>query len=74
MATPLEPERDYYWENGRMVLTEGYLRRRGTCCGNGCRHCPYGKAPQPAPINSVPDSSDADEPEQGENLAQRPDE
>lgn len=26
---------------GLWVLTEGYLRRRGWCCRNGCRHCPY---------------------------------
>lgn len=32
---------DYYFEDGLMVLTERYLRRRGYCCGNGCRHCPY---------------------------------
>lgn len=23
------------------ALTRDYLLRRGTCCGNGCRHCPY---------------------------------
>lgn len=34
---------DYYFENGLMVLTEHYLRNRGYCCGNGCRHCPYRK-------------------------------
>ena len=33
---------DYYFEGGLMVLTEDYLRRRGYCCKNGCRHCPYG--------------------------------
>ena len=27
--------------SGYFVLTAGYLRRRGYCCGNGCRHCPY---------------------------------
>jgi hypothetical protein len=27
--------------SGYFVLTAGYLRRRGFCCGNGCRHCPY---------------------------------
>ena len=32
---------DFYWEEGRMVLTESYHQRRGSCCGNGCRHCPY---------------------------------
>jgi hypothetical protein len=34
---------DYYFENGLMVLTEHYLRNRGYCCNNGCRHCPYPK-------------------------------
>jgi hypothetical protein len=24
-----------------MVFTAAYLLRRGMCCGNGCRHCPY---------------------------------
>ena len=33
---------DSYSENGFLVFTESYLRRRGYCCGNGCRHCPYG--------------------------------
>jgi hypothetical protein len=32
---------DYYFENGLMVLTARFLLRRGYCCGNGCRHCPY---------------------------------
>jgi hypothetical protein len=27
--------------SGLMVLTAGYLARRGSCCGAGCRHCPY---------------------------------
>jgi hypothetical protein len=26
---------------GLFVLTAAYLAARGTCCGNGCRHCPY---------------------------------
>ncbi|CAN5224601.1 hypothetical protein BH20ACI1_BH20ACI1_02180 [soil metagenome] len=34
---------DYYFENGFMVLTEIFLKKRGYCCGNGCRHCPYPK-------------------------------
>jgi hypothetical protein len=34
---------DYYYDtNGLMVLTEKYLLKRGYCCKNGCRHCPYG--------------------------------
>jgi hypothetical protein len=23
------------------VLSAGFLADRGTCCGRGCRHCPY---------------------------------
>ncbi len=33
---------DYYWEGGKMVLTAYFLKNRGYCCKNGCRHCPYG--------------------------------
>ncbi|HEY0429936.1 MAG TPA: DUF5522 domain-containing protein [Pyrinomonadaceae bacterium] len=32
---------DFYFENGFMVLTEHFLKKRGYCCGNDCRHCPY---------------------------------
>jgi hypothetical protein len=32
---------DYYFEGGLMVFTAHFLRRRGYCCANGCRHCPY---------------------------------
>jgi hypothetical protein len=28
-------------ETGLFVLTAGFLAGRGTCCGRGCRHCPY---------------------------------
>lgn len=31
---------------GLFVMTAGYLRRRGACCGNICRHCPYPEALQ----------------------------
>jgi hypothetical protein len=27
--------------SGLFVLTAGFLAERGTCCGRGCRHCPY---------------------------------
>jgi len=37
----LEPEKDYYMEREALVFTGSYLKRRGYCCGNGCRHCPY---------------------------------
>lgn len=28
-------------DTGLFVLTAAWLAARGTCCGNGCRHCPY---------------------------------
>ena len=31
---------------GYFVLTAGFLTRRGHCCGNGCRHCPWPPAEQ----------------------------
>lgn len=39
---PLKNHRDYYFEKGLMVMTKEYLLNRGYCCGNKCRHCPYG--------------------------------
>jgi hypothetical protein len=27
--------------SGLVVMTAGYLARRGSCCDSGCRHCPY---------------------------------
>jgi len=33
---------DFYVEDGKYVFTEYYLKNRGYCCQNGCRHCPYG--------------------------------
>ena len=36
-----EKGKDYYLENGQIVLTERYLKKRGKCCSSGCRHCPY---------------------------------
>jgi hypothetical protein len=37
----LLPSDFYYDGNGRMVMTESYHKRRGSCCGSGCLHCPY---------------------------------
>jgi hypothetical protein len=31
----------YYNEQRYIVLTEVYHLNRGSCCGKGCRHCPY---------------------------------
>lgn len=32
---------DFYFDNGLMVFTAAYHSRRGYCCDNNCRHCPY---------------------------------
>ena len=32
---------DFYLEGGFMVFTTSFHLRRGSCCGSGCRHCPY---------------------------------
>jgi hypothetical protein len=40
---PLEPG-DYYMEGPNLVFTAQYHLKRGSCCGSGCRHCPYGVA------------------------------
>ena len=36
-------EKDFYCENGNTVFTEEFHLKRGYCCKNNCRHCPYGK-------------------------------
>jgi len=36
---PVTP--DFYIENGLVVYTAAYHLKRGSCCGSGCRHCPY---------------------------------
>ncbi|PYS86907.1 MAG: hypothetical protein DMF62_14185 [Acidobacteria bacterium] len=46
-SRPLIEGDDFYTENELIVLTEGYLRKRGYCCGNGCRHCPFDHANVP---------------------------
>jgi hypothetical protein len=37
----LQPTDFYYDNQGRMVMSEDYHIKRGSCCGNGCLHCPY---------------------------------
>ena len=41
-TTKKSPEPDFYKdENGKFVMTESYHIKRGSCCGSGCKHCPY---------------------------------
>jgi hypothetical protein len=38
----LTSEDFYYSPEGYKVFTEKYHLKRGYCCENGCRHCPFG--------------------------------
>ena len=38
--------------DGRYVMSAGYLKRRGYCCGNGCMNCPYKYENVPEPRRS----------------------
>jgi hypothetical protein len=38
----LDADEYYITAEGYVVFTEKYLLKRGYCCKNGCRHCPYG--------------------------------
>lgn len=38
----LEPGDYYFSTEGFLVFTEQYHRKRGYCCGNRCKHCPFG--------------------------------
>ena len=36
-------DQDFYLdEQGKKVLTQSFLAKRGYCCQSGCIHCPYG--------------------------------
>ena len=39
--------KDYFYENGRCILTRSYLLAQGECCNNNCPQCPY----KPMPSN-----------------------
>ncbi len=41
----------YYSEGGLIVFTEFYHLCRGSCCGNGCRHCAYGNKKSDSRMN-----------------------
>ena len=45
----IEGEDFYYNEQGYIVLTAQYHLERGSCCGNGCKHCPYNYINVPEP-------------------------
>jgi len=41
LSPPPLRDGDFYYEGSAMVFTAQYHLRRGSCCGSGCRHCPY---------------------------------
>lgn len=43
----------YYNEDGYVVLTEAYHLKKGYCCGNGCKHCPFNYEAVPEPKRSA---------------------
>ncbi len=50
-VVPLVENEDYYLDHGLMVLglmvlTTRYHLRRGYCCDQGCRNCPYAETPK----------------------------
>jgi len=47
-AGPIEGIDYYVNDDGLFVFTRWYLLKRGFCCKNGCRHCPYGFSQTPA--------------------------
>jgi len=38
-----EKEDFYLSDEGYIIFTEKYHLKRGYCCLNGCKHCPYGE-------------------------------
>lgn len=40
-TTNLVEDIDYYIEEGNYVFKAWYHLKRGYCCKNACRHCPY---------------------------------
>jgi len=41
LPKPPSQQPDYYFENGLLVYTAAFHLKRGSCCGSGCRHCPF---------------------------------
>ena len=49
-----EEDKGYYInEDGLVTFTESFLLKRGYCCGNGCKHCPYEYTNVPEPQRTI---------------------
>jgi|CryBogDrversion2_5_1035270.scaffolds.fasta_scaffold49422_2 hypothetical protein len=53
MSQEQQTNKDYTIENGLLVFTAAYLQKRGYCCGNACRNCPYEYQQVPEPKRSI---------------------
>ena len=42
-------EEDFYYDGAFLVFTAAFHLKRGHCCGNACRHCPYDANGKPVP-------------------------
>jgi hypothetical protein len=61
-AMKATPQRDTYIDpaTGYSVFTQAYLKRR-PCCGNGCRHCPWGHVNVPGRAKKATHQLQSDE-------------
>jgi hypothetical protein len=54
MKKKLEEGIDFYYnQKGYIVLTEKFHLEKGSCCGNGCLHCPYDYINVPEPQRTI---------------------
>jgi len=50
----LKPEDFYLNEEGYMVFTREYHLKRGYCCKNACKHCPWNyRGPKVTKVNKM---------------------
>jgi hypothetical protein len=58
---PLVEGEDFYREGPYVVFTAAYHLRRGSCCGSGCRHCPWRITGEPVSGTGVSGETDSEE-------------
>ena len=53
MSKNKEEHEDYYIDaKGRWIFTAIYHEKRGYCCGEACKHCPFDYESVPEPIKT----------------------
>jgi hypothetical protein len=53
MSKNKEEQEDYYIDaKGRWVFMAAYHEKRGYCCGEACKHCPFEYEAVPEPIKT----------------------